>query len=164
MQNNKFLIIIAASTILLIGLGVLFATKTASNQIVETNPDAKVGVGETYYDWGDIGINDGNVEHEFEIKNEGKSDLVLSDVVTSCMCTSAQLIYDEKISPLFGMHTSSNYKLSVDPGKTAKLKVIFDPAFHGPNGIGAITREITVKTNDPNNPELSFTATAMVRK
>jgi len=129
---------------------------------LEASADAKAVTDEVRHDWGEIGINDGNVEKVFDIKNEGTEPLMLYGVFTSCMCTTAQLSLDEKSSPIFGMHDNSNYVLEVPPGKTVKLKVVFDPMYHGPSGVGPITRQIMVKTNDKNNPEMDFMLTANV--
>jgi len=80
------------------------------------------------------------------------------------MCTTAQVIIDGKSSPLFKMHQKSAWTGEVQPGKEAELKVIFDPAFHGPSGVGAMTRQIEVATNDKNNPKLEFMLKGVVVK
>lgn len=168
MFNNKFTTLLIIITLVLFGGGVVFLSKTGSseadNSQTATDANTKAVVEETSYDWGEIGINDGNVEKVFNIKNEGTGTLKLFNVVTSCMCTTAQLSLGDTKSPLFGMHTKSKYVLEVPSGQTAQLKVIFDPAFHGPSGIGPITRQIEVETNDPSTPQLSFMLTAVVRK
>ena len=138
--------------------------KLGTSASVEVNDQAKVSVTNTSYDWGEIGINDGDAEAVFEIKNDGSETVKLYNVTTSCACTSAQLLLNDKSSPLFGMHSKSGYVMEVPAGETAKLKVVFDPDFHGPNGVGAISRQITVATNDPNKAELTFWLSAVVRK
>lgn len=156
--------IIAATLVLIIG-GVFLATGTEDKENQQKMNDKVLAVSDDkYFDWGEININDGVVEKEFEIKNDGEETLTLSNVVTSCMCTTAILIKGDEESPEFGMHTKSRYEMGVASGETAKLKVTFDPAFHGPSGVGPITRQVTVETNDPSNPKLSYTLTAMVRK
>lgn len=155
--------IIAVALAFFVG-GVYFSSNTGNTSQVKSDLQAKAVVAETSFDWGEVGIDDGNVEKTFEIKNEGTSPLVLTNVVTSCMCTTAQLILDDRVSPVFGMHTKSAYKLEVPPEATAKLKVIFDPAFHGPDGIGPITRQVKVETNDSENAEFNFMLTATVRR
>jgi len=62
------------------------------------------------------------------------------------------------------MHEKSSSVFEVKPGETAELLVEFDPAFHGPSGVGPITRTITMNTNDVKNPVLSFNLTANVVK
>lgn len=150
--------------VILIGVVILSLPEQEKGDNLTPIVEASASIDENKFDWGEIGINDGNVENIFEIKNEGTKPLTLYSVYTSCMCTTAQLILDEQESPLFGMHDNSNYIMEVSPGKTATLKVVFDPAFHGPEETGAITRQINIKTNDINNPELIFTLTADVIK
>lgn len=161
---NKILIILIA--VGLIG-GYFYINNNSDTQNNVENissEGARVFVEETSYKWRQVGINDGNVEKIFEIKNSGTETLVLSDVITSCMCTTAQLILSGEESPVFGMHSKSNYEMEVPAGETAELKVVFDPAFHGPGGVGPINRQIKVATNDLNNPELNFMLTAVVRR
>lgn len=160
--------IVGITAVILIG-GIFLASKSGSGGEVKSSAtsmdsNTKAQVEETSYDWGEIGINDGNVEKVFKIKNTGSATLKLSNVLTSCMCTTAQLSLDGDTSPIFGMHSKSNYVLEVPSGKTAELKVIFDPAYHGPSGIGPITRQVEVATNDPATPKLNFMLTAVVRR
>jgi len=67
-------------------------------------------------------------------------------------------------SPKFKMHEKSSYVFEVNPGETAELIVEFDPAFHGPSGVGPITRTITMNTNDTKNSTLTFNLTGNVVK
>ncbi len=167
MFEKKFIgLITLVSTVVLIG-GVFLLSKGSDNDPssrVTMSENAKVTVEETSYDWGEIGLNDGKVEKIFTIKNEGTETLNLLNVVTSCMCTTAQLSLGDKSSPVFGMHQKSNYVMEVPAGESAELRAIFDPAFHGPSGVGPINRQITVATNDSSRPELNFMLKAMVRK
>lgn len=164
MNENKFIIAIVAVTLFLLVGVVLLAGKMSNSAKVESSSDAKAEASSTSYDWGKIGINNGNVEAVFEIKSNGNQPLKLFNIVTSCACTTAQLTTDSATSPVFGMHTKSDYITKVEPGKTAKLKVVFDPLFHGPNGLGPITRTITIATNDQSNPSLTFNLSADVIK
>lgn len=164
---DKFIIsIIAVSLIVVIAGSAIMSgnTGTDSRSKIEVNENTKIVLDKTSHDWGTIGLNDGNVEHVFEVKNEGTEELTLSNIVTSCMCTTAQLILNDQQSPVFGMHTKSDYQLNVPAGETALLKIVFDPAFHGPSGVGPINRQITVDTNNPDKSKLQFTLTAMVTK
>lgn len=164
MKDNKFIIGVIVFSVIAIAGGAYVSKNMGKGSEVTVSEGARASVTERSFAWGNIGINDGNVEKTFEIKNEGTGPLVLSNVTTSCMCTTAQLSLGDKISPVFGMHSKSSYSLEVPPGESANLKVIFDPAFHGPSGIGPIDREILVSTNDPSNKELSFKLTALVTK
>ena len=90
--------------------------------------------------------------------------LKLYNVKTSCMCNTAQLKTPDVTSKKFKMHEASTDVIEVKPGEAAELIVEFDPAFHGPSGVGPINRTITMDTNDVNNPTLSFNLTANVVK
>lgn len=162
MNDNKiFFGIIITSVILLIG-GVVFALSMGSAPQIESVLGAKAIVSSKSYEWGDIGINDGIVKTSFTISNEGSETLKLFNVSTSCMCTKARLKLDNKTSPAFGMHSKSSYVLDVPPQAKAEVLVEFDPAYHGPGGIGPITRQVMVETNDPDNSEFTFILTANV--
>ncbi len=164
MSENKIFLIIGAITIALL-IGVVFlAGRTNNTAVVSSTSEAKAVAKSTTYDWGQIGINNGKAEATFEIENSGSADLKLYNVTTSCACTTAQLITQKGESPLFGMHTKSDFVTPVPSGQTAKLKVVFDPLFHGPNGLGPVTRQITVATNDASNPKLVFNLSADVIK
>lgn len=82
------------------------------------------------FDFGDIKPGS-KVEHTFHLKNEGKKDLIIRDVKSSCGCTAVQ--------------PSKNI---VTSGESVPLKVTFDST--GKNGRN--NKTITVITNDPKNP------------
>ena len=163
-NDNKIIIAISAITLVLLIGTVLLASKMSNSAKVSANNGATAEVNNTSYDWGTIGINNGKVEAWFEIKSVGSKTLKLFNSTTSCACTSAQVFVDDKTSPLIGMHTKSTYVSEVPPGKTAKVKVIYDPLFHGPNGIGSIDRQVTLETNDPQRPSIIFFVKAQVIK
>lgn len=163
MSLKPVVVIIIVSTLILFG-GMWLVAKTAPTSSVESSSTAKVTTSETTYDWGTVNMENGKVEKIFPIKNDGQDTLKLFNVTTSCACTTAQLVLSDQASPLFGMHTKSSYVLDVLPGQEAELKVIFDPAFHGPNGVGPISRTITVETNDAAQKQLTFTANALVTR
>lgn len=150
-------------TLAIIGGGVWALQLTDSPKVQSAaTENARATMPETTHDWGSVSMKDGVVNKKFTITNGGTEPLVLSNVTTSCMCTTAQLTLAGETSPIFDMHGKSSYTMAVPPEETAELEVIFDPAFHGPSGVGAITRIITVQTNDAENKELTFTLTATV--
>lgn len=148
-------------TTLFTGVAVWFNSQTALAQI-ESNPHTSLVVEAKNYDWGQININDGKVSTSFALANSGSEPLKLYDITTSCACTTAQSIIGDTASPIFGMHSKSSYITEIPAGETSQIKVIFDPAFHGPSGIGSISRQITMATNDPTNPTLTLNVTATV--
>lgn len=163
-MNEKVVMFgIVGATVLVIAGGVWVSGRSGSVSGVSVEEDARARVEELTHDWGEIHIDGGKVEKVFNIRNEGSGTLKLYNVKTSCMCTTAQLMLGEKLSPEFGMHSKSSYKLEVPKGETAKLKVVFDPAFHGPSGVGPITRQVVVQTNDIDRQKLNFSLEAEVK-
>lgn len=161
-MNKKFIIgVIVTSLVVMFG-GATLAFKMGSGAQVEVDQGARVEVVNNTYDWGEIGIDDGVVEKEFVVRNLGSKVLKLYNANTSCACTTVQIITTDKSSPLFGMHDKSAYVTDVQPGEEARVKVVFDPAFHGPTGVGPISRQVFIQTNDPDNPEIEFLLSAVV--
>ena len=99
-------------------------------------PSADHDFGRVYGQW--------DVTHVFAIQNTGDADLVLSNLVTSCGCTVAEL--------------SSSV---VPPGQRADLAVTFDAGFHETKG--AVTRLVWFATNDPSQPWAEVRIAADVR-
>lgn len=120
---------------------------------------------ESRFDFDRVPINEGDVAHEFTARNDGEESVIIEKVYTSCMCTTA-VITDgsgEKYGA-FGMPghgTPSDTKIEVRPGEAVTVTAIFDPAAHGPSGIGIADRSIYLETNSARSPklELSFRAT-----
>lgn len=162
MNDNKLAIIVLLATVGLIGGGMLLAYKSSQAPQVSAVAGVSVMVNQDTHEWGEIPINGGNVSASFPIKNDGSETLKLFNVSTSCMCTTAQLILGDVKSPEFGMHTRSASVFEVPPGETATLEVVFDPDFHGPNGVGEVVRQVVAQTNDASRSELDFSLTGTV--
>ncbi len=75
------------------------------------------------------------VEHEFVIKNDGKSDLYIRSLKASCGCTAVQP--EKKV---------------IAPGESIKIKVIFNSA----GRVGTQNKNVTIITNDPKNSKAIF--------
>lgn len=101
---------------------------------------------------GDVSVTGVPVAVSFEIKNLGGSDLIINDMETSCGCTSAAIIYNGVEGPLFNMRAHgtnpTDWSVNIEPGETALLKVIYNPRVHS-DLRGAVTRIVTLYTNDP---------------
>lgn len=165
MTERKIIALTVFLTILILFGGVFFVSSTTSTpQITATqNVQADV-IDPTSFDWGKIPMNDGNVSKKFTIKNTGKEPLKLFNIKTSCHCTQAKAIINGIESQNFGMSGYSSWVGEVKPGKDAQLVAIFDPAYHGPQGVGPVTRFVSVETNDKGNPKITFTLTGTVVK
>lgn len=165
MNDKKFIIIITVVTLIILFGGVTIVSNSPSTPQATASKNAKVETqGPTSYDWGNIPINGGNVTKTFRMKNTGKDTLTVFNVKTSCHCTVANVTIDGKTSQNFGMSGVSSWIGEVSPGKEAKLSVIFDPAYHGPQGVGPMTRFVSLETNDPGTSRITFTVTGTVVK
>jgi len=124
----------------------------------------KISAPEVKKDLGTVSLKKGTVTTEFTIKNQGKSDLIVDKLSSSCGCTSASLVYQGKEGPRFYMaghgHDApdTNWKVSVAPGDEAQVKVYYDPTVH-PDLTGAVTREVSIHSNDPVDFETKLTIT-----
>lgn len=163
-MNLKFIIGFIVISLFLLGGGIYVLSATSSPTITASE-NAKAYIPDpTSFDWGSIPMNKGNVTKTFSIKNTGKETLKLYNIKTSCHCTKAYVTIDGKDSPSFGMSSYSSWVGETIPGKTAILTVVFDPAFHGPTGVGPINRFVSVETNDRASSKLTFTVTGTVVK
>jgi len=124
----------------------------------------RIATTETEKDIGTVSQRNGMVTTEFTIKNEGKNDLIIDKLSSSCGCTSASLVYQETEGPRFYMaghgqaEPDPNWKVSIAPGDEAKVKVYYDPSIH-PDLTGPVTREVSVHSNDPVDFETKLTIT-----
>lgn len=162
MKTDKVLIIVVVVSFLILGGGIFLVSRMEGSPEITASQNAKVQVEETEHDWGEIKLKGGDVKKTFTIKNGGTGNLQLANIKTSCMCTTAQVKINRESSPFFGMHSRSSWIGEVVPGEKAELEVVFDPDYHGPSGIGPVTREIVVETNDPENRIITFNLNADV--
>lgn len=163
-MNKTVVILFIIATAVILGGGIMLVSSVGQSPQVQSSQNAKAEVSQKTHNWGKIPYGGGNVTKMFTIKNSGTDVLRLTNVKTSCACTQAQVTINGEISPYFGMHTTSLWVGEVAPGKEAKLTVIFDPAFHGPTGVGPMSRIISVETSDASNARVEFTLTGTVVK
>ena len=163
MNEKKLVIIIGILTAVILFGGIFVVSSMTVASQISSSVNAKAYVTDpTSYDFGTIPMNKGNVAKTFTIKNKGTDILKLYNVKTSCHCTRAYVTIDNVESPRFGMDNLSSWTGDVAPGKEAKLTAVFDPAFHGPQGVGPINRFVLVETNDKSNAKITFTLTGTV--
>lgn len=163
-MDKKFLALIIVLSVGIIGIAVLVSNSTSTSNtkaIVSKTTGVKIVFDHSSKKVGNIPYSGGNLIHVFPIKNSGTKDLKIANITTSCMCTKAYLKQGENKSEGFGMKgmsASSSWKGIIKPGETAQIIADFDPAYHGPQGVGSVSRTVSFETNDPNNPyvELSF--------
>jgi hypothetical protein len=84
-------------------------------------------------------------EVEFKFKNEGKSDLMIRFIRSTCGCTAVQ---------------QGNQGTGIKPGESSSIKAVFNSGTYS----GKVTKAIYVYTSDPKNSEVVLMLTADVEK
>lgn len=148
MQKEQKTILGLGLVALLIIVGGVMAWQT---KVLEPTPvkssNAVLSVSPEKFDFGEVSMARGNVSTKFELKNDSDEPLNISEIKTSCMCTTAEVD-----GQAFGMH-GNNATNIVLPAKSSKeMTVTFDPNAHGPDAVGPITRVISIRTNSSINP------------
>ncbi|MBP1644609.1 MAG: hypothetical protein H6Q16_184 [Bacteroidetes bacterium] len=118
-------------------LVVISINANAQKNRVNTQP--KITFETTSHNYGVIFAGDDG-EVDFNFKNEGKSPLIISNVVSSCGCTIVKWSKDP-----------------VMPNQTGTIKVAYNT-----NIIGDIKRSITVSTNDQSQNRIVLILTGKV--
>ncbi|MEK7606512.1 MAG: DUF1573 domain-containing protein [Patescibacteria group bacterium] len=162
------------TTVLLTILAImgLFVWGYANRGVADTSVQNVAGEGasigslsaqETFFDFGTISMKNGNVSKEFTVTNQSAEDILVSSLVTSCMCTTSFIVApDGSVKGPFGM---PGHGRSVPPanemipaGESRSIRVVFDPNAHGPAGVGSIERTVTLTEDNGATLELEFKA------
>ena len=160
---NKNIIGVLLSVLVLMGL-IWVARPDSSNDNTATLVESAgvLAVEESdMYSFGTISMAEGKVKHQFKMKNTGNEPVIVDKIYTSCMCTTAELIVGEKRFGPYGMPGHGAIpKIDglIKPGEEAVVEAVFDPAAHGPAGIGRIQRAIVLENNAGQPVELQFVA------
>jgi hypothetical protein len=169
-RNTKF--ILGAGAVILVVGGLVIAAKpdpvkrtpTAVEMVKASsagNSAGRLTATQTKFSFGPISMARGKVKHRYAITNAGTEPIVIRKLYTSCMCTTAALVKDGKAGEAFGMpgHTPiPTINVPINPREEAFVEVIFDPAAHGPAGVGPIERVVTLENNAGQPLELEFAA------
>lgn len=163
--NPIFLLIIIASVLF---VGVTFfilndGSKDDSKVLsykIQDKDKPQVEVTDISKDIGTIKVSE-EKEEDFVIKNIGTKNLQLSQITSSCGCTSGKIIYQGKKSKEYSMHAQGKDVFEIAPNTEAILRLTYRP-FTMPV-YGAVNREVYVTTNDPLNPRLIFQIKTFVK-
>jgi len=167
--QNKTLYSLLAISAVAIAVGVYRSYQIAGARAVpvaaaaSVRPAALVSL-RPMADLGTVSMAGGKVKFGYLVKNTGAEPLTINRVYTSCMCTVAMLTTAEGPKGPFGMpgHGLPNSVRAVlAAGDTARVEVVFDPAAHGPSGLGRIDRVVTLESAE--SAPLELRMTAMVR-
>lgn len=147
-------IVLISSVAVLVISAAIWISWPAPGKEERTNTAAVINTallsGESSFDFGTISMAAGKVSHEFKIRNSSSAPVKITNLSTSCMCTEASLITSAGRKGPFGMpgHGFFNPKIGeiINPGEEGTVEVVFDPAAHGPAGVGAIQRAVYIET------------------
>ena len=95
---------------------------------------------------------------DFEVRNLGGETIQITQISTSCGCTTATLVGHED-------QLTEGESVSIAGGEVKTMQVTFNPAVHGDDtDLGPLKRVIYAGTDNPQQPELQVTITADVYK
>lgn len=97
------------------------------------------------YDFGTISMANGLVKTVFKVTNPTDKSIEVKKITTSCMCTKAYVLEGASRKGPFGMPGHGVVppaNESINAGETKEIEVVYDPAAHGPAGVGLIDRFI----------------------
>jgi len=161
---NKATVIGIAIAIVVLGAVVWIArpdSQTSNTASLSANSRRVLRARETNFDFGTISMAAGKVKHSFKVENAGNAPVTIGKIYTSCMCTTAALMMGGRQFGPYGMPGHGfipKINESISPGEEAVVDVVFDPAAHGPAGVGRVQRTITIENNAGQPLELNFTA------
>lgn len=147
-------------------LAVIIVTKPvpASVQIAAGEPNGSgiLIADAATFDFGSIPLRGGLVTHDYIVRNTGTETVTIRSAYTSCMCTTALVRMNGRTWGPFGMpghgFGGGMIEAAIAPGETATVEAVFDPAAHGPAGVGPVARSVYLE-NDAGAPlDLSFNA------
>jgi len=116
---------------------------------------------ETNFDFGPVSMAAGKVSHRYWFRNASDAPVLIRRIYTSCMCTTATLVKGARIVNQYGMPGHGpvpRVDESMGPSEAAYLDVVFDPAAHGPAGVGPTERAVTIESDAGEPLVLGFTA------
>ncbi len=124
------------------------STAASVQNAVGSNEKSALTASEILYDFGTISMKNGDVSYEFKVINATDKDIMVPTVVTSCMCTAAFIVEsDGSTKGPFGMPGMGHVppaNETIKAGESRMIRVVYDPNAHGPAGVGAIDRFVTL--------------------
>jgi len=164
MENSKN--IFTGIAFVIVVVGALFVWGGVQPKENKAASIAKAGASalradEVQFSFGSVSMRAGKVSHEFKVRNTGTAPVKVTKLYTSCMCTTARLTTAEKKVGPYGMPGHGlipGVDVTIAPGEEASVEAIYDPAAHGPAGIGKVERVVYLETSDGAPVELSFSA------
>jgi hypothetical protein len=161
MNNKKLLKSITTAAVVIGALAVIIITKPSPTPVVATGNSGVLVADAASYSFGPVPLTGGLVRNVYAVRNTGTEPVTIGSVYTSCMCTTAVIRAGERIEGPFGMPghgVRRNINFSLAAGEVAEVEVVFDPAAHGPAGVGPVSRSVFIESTAGDPLELSFNA------
>ncbi len=158
---KKTVVIVALAIVAVIGVMLWGRARTAEPTEAQRAAPSALAATTPLYDFGTISMANGDVNHVFQVTNPTARDITVTNVETSCMCTTAYLVNGNTRKGPFGMPGMGgiNATDSVIPAHgTQDVDIVFDPAAHGPAGVGNIDRRIYLTAADGGTLQLEIKA------
>ena len=160
-MNKKAIIIIGIATFGLLGLMGWGYAQMSGPTVKQLNQKSALALSESLYDFGTVSMAKGKVNHLFQLTNPTDAPVTISQLETSCMCTNAYIVNgNDRMGPfgmpgMGGMNTANQ---TIPARGTMDIDVVFDPAAHGPAGIGNIDRFIYATQADGGTAQFEIKA------
>ena len=168
-QTTKTIVGAIAALVILSGLTWAFKPslfERGGTAVAQPVVSGVIGATEDFFDFGTISMLAGKVTRKFTLKNSSDAPVRVTKLFTSCMCTQASIATQNDRRGPFGMqgHGGSIPKINLEikPGETAEVEAVFDPAAHGPAGVGKVRRVVYVETDSSEAPEIQLSFEANV--
>ena len=134
---------------LAIAYALLFYKPSASNRGV-------LRAAKLEHNFGMVSVREGIKEAKIPLINIGEGVLKITGLDSSCGCTSASIVSNDGEGPRFHMSghgkNPKDWSTVIKPGEQAFLKVYYNPTVHAKTR-GAVTRIVTIYSDDQANPE-----------
>ena len=142
-QRRLFLLLLLLTVLTMAGCGPT-ATAEPPAAAPAANGAPQLAADATRLDLGEV-VNGVVVERDVAVRNDGDAPLVVTEVLTTCGCTTAAL-----------------EPMTLAPGEAGNLHIIFDSGAHGPELTGPIMRRVILVSNDPILPEATVDLQAVI--
>jgi len=168
MKSNKiFLLIFVSSVLLLAGL-MWLGKPTGKNAVQDSASAQKLSASAAMliadpnsFDFGTISMAKGSVRYTFALKNTSTDSMTAKKLYTSCMCTKASITVRGDTKGPFGMPGHGfvpSINERIEPAEEVAIEAVFDPAAHGPAGVGRIERSVYLELDSGEEIELRVSA------
>lgn len=165
-MKTTTIVIITVSIVILV-IGAVMVTNSKNQSSAQQASAATLEASESFFDFGEIAMSDGLAETQYTLTNTGEEAVTVGKVYTSCMCTTATIIESDGTEKgKFGMPGHKGQlalaNSVVEPGESITVNAVYDPAAHGPSGVGLAQRSIYLETDSKETPKVELRLKAMV--